>query len=77
VRVDRPSGGGLNRYTLNQPIRSRDCTMREIVGEIDADAVRITIGLMFVGRGSAYFADPECEIVENSQPQWLAWRSVS
>ena len=65
VRVDRPSGVGFNRYTLNQPIRSRDWAMREIVGEIDADAVRITIGVMFVGRGSGYFADPEFEIVEN------------
>ena len=39
--------------------------MREIVGEIDADAVRVTIGVMFVGRGSGYLSDPEFEIVEN------------
>lgn len=65
VRVDRPSGVGFSRYSLDQPIRSRDWTMREIVGEVDADAVRVTIGLMFVGRGAAYFADPEFEIVEN------------
>ena len=65
VRVDRPSGVGFHGYSLDQRIRTRDWTMREIVGKIDADAVRITIGLTFAGTGSVYFADPEFETVVN------------
>lgn len=64
VRVDRPSGVGLNAYSsVDQRIRTRNWTMREIVGKIDEDAVRITIGLTFVGAGPAYFANPEFEVV--------------
>ena len=66
VRVDRPSGVGFNAYSsLDQRIRTRNWTMREIVGKIDADAVRITIGLTFHGLGPSYFADPEFETVVN------------
>ena len=64
VRVDRPSGVGFHQY-LDPRIRSRDWTLREIVGAVDADATRITIGLMFRGLGSAYMADAEFETVEN------------
>lgn len=65
VRVDRPSGVGFHDYSHDEPIRSRDWAMREIVGKIDPDAVRITIGMMLGGRGSAYIADTEFETVEN------------
>jgi hypothetical protein len=33
--------------------------MREIAGKVDSDAVRIAIGMMLGGRGSAYLADLE------------------
>ena len=66
VRVDRPSGVGFQDYSsLDERIRTRDWTMREIVGKIDAEAVRITIGLTFDGLGPAYFADPEFETIVN------------
>jgi hypothetical protein len=65
LRVDRPSGVGFHAYPLDQPIESLDWTVREIVGRIDADAVRITIGMMYAGVGSAYFADAEFETVED------------
>jgi hypothetical protein len=45
VRVDRPNREiGFHDYSHDRPVRSRDWTMREIVGRIDTDAVRITIG---------------------------------
>jgi hypothetical protein len=65
LRVDRPSGVGFSAYPLDRPIESSDWTAREIVGTIDADAVRVTIGLRYAGVGSAYFADPEIEPVGN------------
>jgi hypothetical protein len=64
LRVDRPSGVGFHDYSHGQPIRSRDWTVREIVGKVDSDAVGIGIGLMLGGRGSAYIADLEFETVE-------------
>jgi len=42
VRVDRPSGVGFHHYSLGEKIDSPDWTMREIVGKIDPDAVRIS-----------------------------------
>jgi|GEM_PF-5217055 len=63
VRVERPSGVGLLRYDLNNPIRSRDWERREILGRIDDDATRIVIGLDFGGLGSVQFSEPEFEIV--------------
>ena len=66
VRVDRPNSEiGFHDYSHDRPVRSRDWTMREIGGRIDADAVRITIGLMLGGRGAAYIAEPEFESLEN------------
>ena len=66
VRVDRPNREiGFHDYSHDRPVRSRDWTMREIVGRIDTDAVRITIGLMLGGRGAAYIADPEFESLDN------------
>jgi hypothetical protein len=65
VRVDSPTGVGFHDYSHAQPIRSRDWTMREIAGKVDSDAVRIAIGMMLGGRGSAYLADLEFETVED------------
>lgn len=64
VRVERPSGVGLLRYDLKDPIRSRDWERREILGRIDEDATRIVIGLDFSGLGSVQFSEPEFEIVK-------------
>jgi hypothetical protein len=67
MRVDRPSGVGFNEYSLREKADSTDWMMREIVGKIDPDAVRITIGMRVSGMGAASLADPEFEIVE-TQP---------
>jgi hypothetical protein len=65
VRVDRANREiGFHDYSHDRPVRSRDWTMREIVGRIDPDAVSITIGLMLGGRGAAYIADPRFESLE-------------
>jgi hypothetical protein len=56
----------LNAYSsVDQRIRTRNWTPREIVGKIDEDALRVTIGLTFTGIGPAYFADPEFEAFAN------------
>jgi hypothetical protein len=66
VRVDRPNGEiGFHDYSHDRPVRSRDWTMREIVGRIDPDAVSITIGLMLGGHGAAYIADQEFASIES------------
>lgn len=66
VRVDRQNGTvGFHDYSHDRPVRSRDWTMLEVAGKIDADAVGITIGVLLGGRGAAYFADQEFERVDN------------
>jgi hypothetical protein len=35
------------------------------MGTVDVDAKRITIGLRFSGRGTAFFAEPESETVSD------------
>lgn len=65
VRVDRPGNVvGFHNYSHAQPIRSQNWTIREIVGKIDPDAIRISIGLMLGGHGSAYIAEPEFGTVD-------------
>ena len=60
MRVERAGGMvGFQEYSYGDRIRSRDWTMREIVGTIDEDATRVTIGLFYSGLGSAYIADAE------------------
>lgn len=65
VRVDRPSGAGFSSYTPIRAAASGDWTPLEIEGMIDPDAKRITIGMIFSGRGAAYLADAEFEKIGN------------
>jgi hypothetical protein len=65
VRVDRPSGVGFSEYSPIQASRSTGWTTLEVGGPIDEDAKRITIGLVYRGLGSAYFADAEFETFDN------------
>jgi len=64
LRVDRPSGTGFSGYSPSERTESSDWTMNEVVGKIDPDAVRITIGMILTGMGAAVIADPEFETVE-------------
>jgi hypothetical protein len=64
LRVDRPSGAGFSGYSPNDATESADWMINEIVGRIDADAVRITIGMMVNGIGGVGIADPEFVTVE-------------
>ena len=65
VRVDRQNGTvGFHDYSHDRPVRSRDWTMMEVAGKIDADAIRITIGVLLGGRGAAYLAEPEFESLD-------------
>ncbi len=65
MRVERPAGAvGFNSYSQRPKDRSRDWTLSEIAGTIDADATRVTIGLFFAGLGSASIADAEFDIVD-------------
>jgi hypothetical protein len=52
VRVDRPSGTGFSGHSPTETTQSGDWVIREVVGEIDADATRITIGMMLNGMGA-------------------------
>lgn len=61
LRVDRPSGSGFNGYSTTEKTESIGWTPHEVTGKIDADAVRITIGMMLSGMGGAAIADPEFE----------------
>ncbi len=65
MRVDRAAGVGFHEYTPSRGDDTRDWTTREIIGTVDADAKRITIGLRFSGRGIAFFAEPEFETVSD------------
>jgi hypothetical protein len=64
LRVDRPSGTGFSSYSANKKTESSDWTMNQIVGKIDPDAVRITIGMMLSGMGGAAITDTEFETVK-------------
>jgi hypothetical protein len=46
LRVDRPSGTGFSDYSPSEITKSSDWTINEVVGKIDPDAVRITIGMI-------------------------------
>jgi hypothetical protein len=63
MRVDRTAGVGFHEYTPSSRNDSRDWTAREIIGTVDSDAKRITIGVRFSGRGTAFFAEPKLETV--------------
>ena len=63
VRIDRPTGIGFQKYALYPGVRSRDWTLEEVAGRIDEDAVKVTIGVMFRGTGTAWMAEPELETV--------------
>jgi hypothetical protein len=66
IRVDRSNEEvGFYDYSHQQPIRSRTWIRREIIGKVDPDAVRIIIGLMLGGRGAAYLAEPEFQLIES------------
>ena len=67
LRVDRPSGTGFSAYSPSEKTASTDWTASEVAGKIDADAVRITIGLMLNGMGAAAIADPEFVTVEGPE----------
>jgi hypothetical protein len=64
VRVDWPGAVGFHDYSHAVPIRARQWSKREITGQVDRDATHVTIGFMLGGRGSAYMADPEFEVVQ-------------
>jgi hypothetical protein len=64
LRVDRPSGSGFSGYSPRQKTDSIDWTMHEVVGKIDPDADRITIGMMLSGMGAAAIADARLDTLE-------------
>jgi hypothetical protein len=64
VRVDCVAGVGMLQYSGRGGNPSRDWTVREVAGTVDDDAEKITIGLTFEGLGTAYFAQPEFEVVD-------------
>ena len=65
IRVDRPAGVGLHKYTDGRRDTQSDWTPREIIGTVDADAKRITIGLRFSGSGTVSLAKPELKLVSD------------
>jgi hypothetical protein len=64
LRADRPSGSGFSGYSPRQKTGSSDWTMHEVVGKIDPDADRITIGMMLSGMGAAAIADARLDTLE-------------
>lgn len=64
LRVDRPSGTGFSGYSPRANTEPGDWTVTEIVGKVDPDARRITIGMMVGGIGGVAIADVEFETVE-------------
>ena len=65
VRVDRPAGVGFHEYTETRRDDPGEWTARELIGAVDDDAKRISIGLRFVGRGTVYLANPKLEKAAN------------
>ncbi len=63
LRVDRPSGAGFRGHAPGKKSESNGWTTHEIVGKIDPDAVRITIGMTISGMGAAAIADVEFETI--------------
>lgn len=61
VRVDRVAGVGFHEYTPARRDDPRDWVTRELIGTVDEDAKRISIGLRFEGRGTLFLADPKLE----------------
>lgn len=59
MRVDRPAGVGFEEHSLGKRLPQREWVGQEIVGAIDEDAVAVTFGVRFSGRGAAYLADPK------------------
>ncbi len=59
MRVDRPAGVGFEEHSLSKRLPQREWVGQEIVGAIDEDAVAVTFGVRFSGRGAAYLADPQ------------------
>lgn len=58
MRVDRP--GGLRGFFDNmqdRPIRSDKWSYYDIVGVVDADAENLSVGMIFIGKGSAWLDD--------------------
>ena len=72
-RVDRQSEGGTPKIGAfdnmqDRPIREQEWKHYEIVGDVDEDAERISVGLLFLGKGKAWIDDASFEVVNSATP---------
>lgn len=69
MRVDRPEDGvGFFDNMGNRPITSAEWKSYEIVGEIEADAVKLNYGVLGAGDPTVWFAGPSLEILGDVPP---------
>lgn len=69
LRVDREGGArGFFDNMSDRPIRSQDWAIYEVTGPVAADAVKITVGFLLSGSGSAWIDAASLEVVPGVPP---------
>jgi C-terminal processing protease CtpA/Prc len=78
LRVDRPNGQmGFFDNMSNRPITSAEWGYYEINGVVAADASQIVLGIMLLGRGTAWMDDGSFEITAQPDPVLEPARSLT
>lgn len=72
-RIDRAGPGGQTVIGAfdnmdDRPIRDGKWKHYDIVGQVDADAVRMYVGLLVLGKGKAWLDDATLEVVSDDTP---------